>query len=83
MQFEGIRTVLHDRDQYVWKSSKGIDQPSMLRSGWYSCIGRDSSKQIFFWLMMIPNISDWLKSKQYVGLAKKCLQTSEHWSNLC
>jgi len=33
MQFEGIRTVLRHRDHYVLKSSKGIDAPSMLRSG--------------------------------------------------
>jgi len=48
MQFEGIRTVLHHGGHDVLKSSKGIKEPLMLRSGWCSCIRRDSSRWIFF-----------------------------------
>jgi len=40
----GIRTVLRHIDNYVLKSSRGMDEPSMLRSGWYCCIRRDSSR---------------------------------------
>jgi len=41
MQFEGIRNVLCHRDHYVLKCSKWIDEISMLRSSWCSCIRRD------------------------------------------
>jgi len=37
MQLEDIRTVFRHRDIYVLKCSKGIGEPSMLRSGWCSC----------------------------------------------
>jgi len=47
MQFEGILTVLRHRDQYVLKSSKGMDELSMLRSGCCSCITRDSRNPFF------------------------------------
>jgi len=63
--------------------SKGIDEPSMLRSRWCCCIRRDSSRWSSFWPTMLPNISGCLKLKRCVGLANRCLQTSERWSNLC
>jgi len=65
------------------KSSKGLDEPLMLRSVWCCCIRRDSSRWSFFWPTLLPNISSCLQSKWCVGLANKCLQTSECWSNLC
>jgi len=65
-----------------YNSSTGIDGPSMLRSGWCPYIKRDSSRS-FLWPTMLPNISGWLKLKRCVGLADKCLQTSDRWSSLC
>jgi len=35
MQFKGICTVLCHRDHYVLKSSKEINEPLMLRSGFF------------------------------------------------
>jgi len=67
MQFEGIRTVLPHRDHFMLKSNKGIDKPSTLRSGWCSCIRRDSSRWSFFCPMMLPNISSCLNLKWCVG----------------
>jgi len=74
---------LHHIDHYVLKSSTGIDKPSTLRSGWCSCIKRDSSRWSFFWPTVLRNISGCLKLKRCVGLVNRCLQTSERWSNLC
>jgi len=60
-----------------------MDEPPTLRSGWYYCIRRDSSRWSSSWPTMLPNISGCLKLKRCVGLAYRCLQTSERWSNLC
>jgi len=60
-----------------------MDEPSTLRSGWCCCIRRDSSRWSSFWPTMLPNISRCLKLKRCVGLANRCLQTSERWWNLC
>jgi len=51
MEFEGIRTASRHRDHYVLKNSNGIHEASMLKSGWCSCIRRDSSRWSFFWPM--------------------------------
>jgi len=68
MQVSGICTVLCHIHHYVL-NSKGIDEPSMLRSDWYCYIRRDLSRWSFFWLMILPNISGCLKLKQCIGLA--------------
>jgi len=47
--------VLRRIDRYVLKSSRGMDEPSTLRSGWYCCIRRDSSRWSSFWPTMLPN----------------------------
>jgi len=75
--------VLRHIDHYVSKSSRGMDEPSALTSGWYGCIKRDSSRWSCFWPTMLPNIFGCFKLKRCVGLANRCLQTSECWSNLC
>jgi len=41
--------VLRHIDHYVLNSSRGMDEPSTLRSGWYCCIRRDSSRWSSFW----------------------------------
>jgi len=60
---EGIRAILSKKDHYILHSSKGIDEPSMLRSGWCSCITRDLSRRSFLWSAMLPNISGCSKLK--------------------
>ena len=41
--------MLRHIDHYVLKSSRGMDEPSTLRSGWYCWIRRDSSRWSSFW----------------------------------
>jgi len=40
--------VLRHIDHYVLKSSRGMDEPSTLRSGWYCCIRRDSRRNFTY-----------------------------------
>jgi len=55
MQFDDILIVLRHRPYVL--SRKGMDEPSMLRSGWSFCIRSDSSRWSFFWPTILPNIS--------------------------